>query len=37
MTTDAMVTMILFLGGIWGGFAVLLLSALRRDRDRDSR
>jgi preprotein translocase subunit YajC len=32
MTTQAMITMICFLAGIWGGFLFLLIRALRRDR-----
>jgi hypothetical protein len=32
MTTQAMITMFIFLGGIWGSFIFLLIRALRHDR-----
>ncbi len=32
MSTQAMITMFVFLGGIWGSFIFLLIRALRHDR-----
>lgn len=32
MSTQAMITMVLFLGGVWGSFIFLLAKALRQDR-----
>ncbi len=32
MSTQAMITMCIFLGGIWGSFVFLLVRALRHDR-----
>ncbi len=31
MTDQAFITMIIVLGGVWGGFALLLTFALRRE------
>jgi hypothetical protein len=35
MTTASVITMIVVLGGLWGGFAWLLRTAIRSEEDRD--
>ncbi len=35
MSTQSMITMCIFLGGVWGSFILLLIRALRQDRVRD--
>jgi len=35
MTTGSIITMIIVLGGLWGGFAWLLRSAIRSEEHRD--
>gem|GEM_PF-1849383 len=32
MTADAIITMVVVLGGVWGGFAFLIIGVLRRER-----
>ena len=34
MTTSTVITMVLVLGFIWGGFAFLLLKAVRKEADK---
>lgn len=36
MTTPAIVTMVLICGIVWGGFAILLLRAVRSERQKRS-
>jgi hypothetical protein len=36
MTTDAVITMVILLGGVWGGFLFLLLRTVRADQDGDT-
>ncbi len=33
MSIDAIVTMVVLLVGLWGGFALLIAGVLRKDRD----
>lgn len=35
MTADAVVTMILILGIVWGGFAFVLFTALKKERGKE--
>ncbi len=32
MTLDSIITMIVILGGVWGGFAILIVGVMRRER-----
>ena len=32
MTIDAIVTMVVVLGGVWGGFAFLIIRVLRKEK-----
>jgi hypothetical protein len=34
MTTSTVITMVLVLGFIWGGFSFLLLTAVRKESDK---
>lgn len=36
MTTSAVVTMVLILGFVWGGFALALLTAVRKESSKGS-
>jgi hypothetical protein len=36
MSTSGWITMIMIVGFVWGGFAVLLVAALRKERGRRS-
>ncbi len=36
MTTDSIITMGIILGGIWGGFLILLLRTVRVDDEEDT-
>ena len=34
MTTSAVITMVLILGFVWGGFALALFTAIRKESDK---
>ena len=37
MTTSTVVTMVLFLGFVWGGFALALFTAVRKESRKEDR